>query len=480
MVRSRPELPSDSESVGRDAVESSEAKKRRRQRRRDEKRDEAAEREPEAAGEGETPAEQSEASAAVDAAPADPERWRREVAAETAFRERVALTELASRLSPEAYAALERALAGRPTNWQLEKGRYLFTYLVGRRTVSVGASPLQVEQKLALSRDEPPAEPERVDDLVAEVVAPGEPIEENIRRLEPLRAEIPPGDEVRVRVAPDQPEIVVTAETVKLDEVPAARGERSESEPSEPEPGLESLESEPIESPESSPDPDVAGVERLVTEVEREVEREVAAETPAAAVDLAAATDTVPAADTASALALLEREAVDLHDLPPMRGGAPEADRPDREGPPEEPLDEREPEPAPPDTPIEPEPQAAEESPPIPGSGQTPERRSRRQRPGRGHHRSREIFRWDPDRAEVVRYPDHEMRRKARKLVRRLAAEYGIKLTPQIEAYLLGIILQPHLINGRRVYSLGLNVDTLVSVLQVLKYQFNLTRRPGV
>lgn len=473
MVRSRPELPSDSESVGRDAVESSEAKKRRRQRRRDEKRDEAAEREPEAAGAGETPAEQSEASAAVDAAPADPERWRREVAAETAFRERVALTELASRLSPEAYAALERALAGRSIDWQLEKGRYLFTYLVGKRTVPVGASPVQVEQKLALSRDEPPAEPERVDDLVAEVVAPGEPVEENIRRLEPLRAEIPPGDEVRVRVAPDQPEIVVTAEAVTLDEVPAARGKR-------PEP-------EPTESPEPSPDPDVAGVERLITEVEREVEREVTAETPAVTADLAAATDTVPAADTASALALLEREAVDLHDLPPMRGGAPEADRLDREEPSEEPPDEREPEPAPPvppDIPIEPEPQAAEEFPPIPGSGQTPERRSRRQRPGRGLHRSRgrsrEIFRWDPDRAEVVRYPDHEMRRKARKLVRRLAAEYGIKLTPQIEAYLLGIILQPHLIGGRRVYSLGLNVDTLVSVLQVLKYQFNLTRRPGV
>jgi hypothetical protein len=68
--------------------------------------------------------------------------------------------------------------------------------------------------------------------------------------------------------------------------------------------------------------------------------------------------------------------------------------------------------------------------------------------------------------------PGHGLKRRARKLVRLLARRYRLRLTPELEAYLIEIVLRPKSFGGRRHYGLGLNHDALIGVLQVLWLNF--------
>lgn len=484
MPRPRPEEPIDSAAAGADPAEESkrDADRRhadRRKRRREEAEESAAEDRAAAADKTERP---DEAEAEAASAP-DLER-RREVAAEAAFHERVALRELANRLPPETYRAIERFLAGTPAEWRLEKGRYLFTYLVGERELTVDDRPVRVEHKLAIVRDEPPAEPAALDRRIVEAVKPDAPVAATVQNLEALRTELElaPGDEVRIRLAPEQPEIVVTAEEVTVAEPPTAPEATVGPEPE----ASEAI----VVTPER--------VAAIVAEVEREVKedldvpvegaspsvRRLPTRQEAPSVDLSVgegpslerAPETVT--NFGDVLAVLDREAVNLNDLPPIAGGATEESEPARpqsnhsKNSAERPQSEApKTEPEPPPEPPEPPPADRPEFPPGP-----PAPRHRHRRPHR-RHPGREILHWEPGWAEAVRRPDHEMRKRGRKLLRRLAAEYGIKLTPDLEAYLLSILLRPRRINGRLVYGLGLNVAHLISVLQILKYNFNFTRR---
>lgn len=479
MTRPRPEQPSDPKPVEPGVeVSANDTAQRKPQRKRKRRPGESPDAEQEASTTSGDAAAESSPEPNPNKVPEEPERIRREVATELAFRERVALRELAERLPPETYQAVERALAGTSARWRLEKGRYLFIFLVGERTVSVDDQPVAVEQKLAIGRDEAPAEPAAIDRRISELIKPDAAVAENVRRLAALQSELAAGDEVRIRTAPERPEIVVTAEAVTEalpDGESVPESERVEPAALTPE-TVERIVAEVAGESETTPTPDYATIVRPETtgaEIEPPPES-------ADAVDAEAApTETIET--VADVLDVLDREAVNLHDLPPMAGGAPEGDElnqtpfqrseereagPDDEASPENPA-------APPPEVAEQPPAARESDDPVP-----PKRPHRRPRPRR--RRAERILAWEPGWVEAVRYPDHEMRKSARKMIRRLAAEYGLKLTPEMEAYLLGIVLKPRLIGGRRVYGLRLNMNTLISVLQVLKYNFNFTRPPRV
>ncbi len=70
------------------------------------------------------------------------------------------------------------------------------------------------------------------------------------------------------------------------------------------------------------------------------------------------------------------------------------------------------------------------------------------------------------------RRPSARLRRKARKLARILARRYHLKLTPELEAYLVALMLQPQTVNGRRVIGLSVNRDALLRVLSTLWLNF--------
>lgn len=463
MPRPRPEEPLD---PAADSAESATRNADRRKRRREEAEESAAE--DRAAAEAAAAAAARSDDTETEPTPdPDPERRRREMVAEAAFRERVALRELADRLPPETYRAIARFLAGTSTEWRLEKGRYLFTYLVGERELTVDDRPVRIEHKLVIARDEPPTEPAALERRISEAVEPDAPVAVTVRNLEALRPELKlaPGDEVRIRPTPDQSEVVVTAAEVTVvepapgPERPADSDERGAAAGSEPETAGDVITPERVAA--------------IVAAVERE-----AAPSPAGLPESAepsAAPETVT--DFGDVLAVLDREAVSLNDLPPMAGGAAEEPEPDRPGP-EAPETEPPPPPEPPEPPPPepPEPPPPIDRPEFPPGGPAEPRNRRHHRPHRRHPR-REILNWEPGWTEVVRRPDHEMRKRGRKLIRRLAAEYGLTVTPDLEAYLLAILLQPHRRNGRLVYGIGLNVPHLISVLQVLKYNFNFTRR---
>jgi pilus assembly protein FimV len=449
--------------VGRDDEPDLHSKKRRKRRENEEQEETQAEDQAESA---DSALAESDVRESEETAPEQPdlETIQREIAAETAFRERVALTEIMNRLSPEGRTIVEHALAATSLEWRLEKGRHLFRALVGERTVPTDSGPARVEQVVALDRDEPPAPPEQVDALLTNVLSEKRQPAEIIQRLEPLKAVMPEGDEIRIAI-PKAPEIVVTAEAVEAapeEEPPARELEEPETEPNRP--AVEKIVAEIQREPEVEVDPEPKeSRQQPKPDAELPADQDVVPETPVSQVDLP------------QVLEVLEREAVDLNELPPIRGGAPEADglSPEEITELEELLENVEPLEDP-----ELQPEVETESPVegviVPQVPEPSEPKRRRPKSRKG----RQILAWNPEIGVVERTPDYRMKKKARKLVRRLAAEYGIKLTPQIEAYLLAIVLRPHLIDGRRVYSLGLNIDKLVAVLGVLKYNFNQTRRP--
>jgi len=358
------------------------------------------------------------------------EATRRAIAAEAAFRERVALQELVDRLPERSAQAISEALERVPGRWSVERGRHVFSRLVGEREVTIQDQPVQVEHRISLLRDEaPPTEPDEIERKLIALFKPDVPPEKIVAQLEPLRAELAEGDEVTVE-APDSEPVIITSDEVRVVRPAAAE-----------------------QTPRPLPIP--TQVERAVQEI---VHEPLGLAEPLELAEPALERPT----PIRQAVAVLEREAVDLNELPVIAGGAAEADEAATEEPPE-----REPEffpeelELPEEAPELSEAEAPEPTPPAPVPDRERPKRPRRQK-------SPKVIVWEPGWPEAIMGPDVALRKKARKLIRRLAAEYHVRLTPNLEAYLLAILLRPGVVNGRKVYSLGFNVETAIRVMSVL------------
>ncbi|MDP9212042.1 MAG: hypothetical protein M3N59_02085, partial [bacterium] len=88
------------------------------------------------------------------------------------------------------------------------------------------------------------------------------------------------------------------------------------------------------------------------------------------------------------------------------------------------------------------------------------------------YERGGEAPRWVPDRA---------FRLKARKLIRRLAFRHGLKLSTEMETFLLQILLRPRIMNGRAVHGMTVNLDVLIRTVEGLRehYPLYIRRRPA-
>lgn len=159
-----------------------------------------------------------------------------------------------------------------------------------------------------------------------------------------------------------------------------------------------------------------------------------------------------------SVLNLIAEHAHYLEELPPMAGGSPELDQPTghRSARTTRPNRSAGPPPRPPRTVV---------------VNNRPVHRS--------HISGDEIFLpvsrageavavWERGWTESRNVPGTRLTRSARKLIRLLARRYGIRLTPELEAYLLEIALHPHAARGQTVYSLGHNREALVRTLAVI------------
>ncbi|MSU76328.1 hypothetical protein EXS54_02585 [Patescibacteria group bacterium] len=396
------------------------AKAKSKKRRKRDEAEEAKREKDEAVEKDGQEVEEAEANVEV---PEPDEQERREITLEAVFRERIALQELAERLPSEAYQQIVEALSKLPGTWSVEKGRHVFTRLISEREIPVGEQTVTVEHRLALNREESPAEPEVIERKIAEAIKPDEPIEQTVSRLESVVSELAPDDEVRVSVSEDTPDIVITPDTARIDEP------------------VQGTEPQPV-----APD--------RVTEIVNEIIHEELEPLPP---------EPVEPRSLDRVLDILEQNALDLNELPPIAGGAPEAE----EGIPE--AEDGEPIELSLEKPFEiPEEIISPPVEPLPDTPPEPAPQPRQKRSSRHRRHAPEILNWEPGFPEVVRRPDEQMKRKGRKLIRRLAAEYHLKLTPDIEAYLLAILLRPGVVNGRKVYSLGINVETVVRVMGVL------------
>lgn len=263
--------------------------------------------------------------------------------------------------------------------------------------------------------------PERVQPL--EVVIPTEVVESLIEdeQLSVPSSErtLPPADDLIAELEEFIAEILDEA-----DEIPETSESRSENAPTSSEVDIERDRSEPrAESVTSAPE-----VSEVIT---REAEPSKLS------------TD----AELGSALAALEQTAFET--LPPLAGGSGEAPRTPAK------RSERrlEPEDAKPIQPYE-----------LPSV----------ERPGHRSSRSAEraIYEHERHYQHVEHPPDERMKRKARKLIRLLARRYHLKLTPELQAYLLEILLAPKIVNGRRLWGLSLHREELIRILQTLWLQF--------
>lgn len=432
---------------------------------------------PKPEGEPDEPTEPAEPPSPELPEPTFSESERRELRAEVEFRRRVELSEVANRLPAETRRRVLESLQHYDGEWHLERRRYLYNRLVRERVLE-SAGRVVVEQRFALRRDNPPPTPEALDETVAQAVLALER-DTPESALDRVQAALPPEDELVVTIdpPPDAPaeaprRLRVTAEGVSLLAVegpPIASGvEPSAGDSSEP-PDSPAISPAPESAPELElgggpvelPPQEDAAVEEAVRAVWEEPDEPRSPEIPSTSQSEPAEvpeTPPAPAAESAPQPTPLESALAELADH----------------------LDEL----------VSPDlPQAAG------GSGEVPDERRRRRHPPRmttaKHSPSRATVDLDPllaikpsregerrvyarerEWSEPRQVPDRRLRRKARKLVRILARRYGIRLTPELEAYLLEIMLRPDTVRGRRVYGLGLHRETLLRTLAVLQVNF--------
>lgn len=491
-------------------AESARRKKAKEEAAKAEAGKEAGDDENEDAGEdSEAPRDRTPDSSRVEAG----ERAREE------FQRRVALAEVASRLDdPEEARFIREAVEQHGGEWYLERGRYLLSRLVRTEAVAVGAQTVRIEQRYAILEDGPPKPPKRLAERIKAAVKDSEEGAEPAVAFAEVRAEVRPKDEVvvtldapgaperRFRITPEavvevdvedearqsavlegqpQPrELREVAQTIEPDTDRPVEAIRRESSPAEETAAIESSGEEETgrDHPEALPDDTDATFNELLERVWEEADTEGA--TPVIETEIEEAgqtkepgasgrepqpmnapetgTDEIPREDqpeptpeTAEAdsfpeaLDRLSEHIVEVSELPPVRGGSGER--------PPAPLDRRD------------------------------DRRMRR-RPPRARYDARrgiiervppmaippsrraemDIFVQEREWREPRRLPDARMRRKAKTLVRLLARRYGLKLTAEIEVYLMEILLRPGRAGDRVVYGLGLHREELLRVLETL------------
>ncbi len=430
----------------------------------------------------------------------EPEAVRR-LAAEAAFRKRVALTELEEKLGDEeAYEAVRDVLERSGGQWHLERGRHLLHRLVSETTVEEAepSAVRGVSVKLATRRESEPVAPrelvERVTAACEEPAATGESIERIAAAVEALPDEddlsvtvrTTDNGEVRVEVNPDAVRAVTEreGEKVVLDERarphrPASVTEVGSSVPS----AVEDIRDDVVEagppapaaSSESAPEPAPVPGGEVVGEIPDDLEAIEDEPLPPE-----------PRTPLGKAIGRIEVAWWET-EVPPVAGGSPELDE-TTEAPDEwerQPESARHPELSEEerrelDEQLDRQREEREteetllEGPPLPKPPQDRPKRRTHRRPVRviTYERGGEAPRWVPDR---------EFRQKARKLIRRLAFRYGLKLSTEMETFLLQILLRPRLVNGRLVHGMTVNLDVLIRTVGSLREHYPLytRRRPA-
>lgn len=374
-------------------------------------------------------------------------------------------------------AALAERFGG---TWELERGRYTYAWLTHQEQLTRDGQSVVVSTRLKLHRppNAPPPTPSLAE-RVTELLDPEESAEENAKALALLMDKIPEGDVLSVSwQSPEGVEqnLVINPETERKIFVSPERQATGTAQSAEQDgqaksesPVSDVIEREVLRVPPaelSVPSVDGQKFDHFLAQIWQEPEP-AESDRPAASNDLQEMLDE------------LAKHADRLVELPPIGGGAdiPEmgsesiGDNVSDELP-ERPFDEPSEEPPSPSPPPAEEPECPE-PPADPQRARRPVRRPTRSvgRPLGGTVNVLERH-WADPRPR----PDSELRNKARKLIRMMASEYGIRLTPELEAYLLAILLRPHRIGRRSVLGLGLNREHFLAVLSVIKLNFQANR----
>lgn len=409
-----------------------------------------------------------------------PESELRKIAAEAAFRRRVELAELRESVGEEAYAEL-RERYGSDMRWYLEEGPLLLRAVVAETEPEDG--PVEkVAIQYAVTRETEPVPPakvvERITAAFSEPVPAGAAAERSVsdtpgqtpeatpevtsetasRKAEALAREMPAEESVELVVdTSDRGPVFVSIDrgTVEVHETASEDSPVVMERAVGPEPSAASGSADPL-----------AEAERVASETAAEPlpERQM------------------PEQGFARALEAVER-AWAAERLPPIAGGSPELDEPAPAGPdrppsespdapkdsketPSETPEERERKPS--ERPPEPEPPAA---PSAPGAELREPKRPRRRSP---HVRTRvPEYRGRPAEG-MPPLPDADTRRRAKRMLRKLAARFGLRLTPDLEGYLMQIVFRVRFVDGRFRRGLGVNIDVLIRIMEALRSHYPL------
>ncbi|MEX2043627.1 MAG: hypothetical protein WD926_01905 [Patescibacteria group bacterium] len=398
-----------------------------------------------------------------------PESEVRKIAAEAAFRRRIELAEFRESVGEEAYAEL-RERHGPDMRWYLEEGPLLLRAVVAETEPEDGPVG-RIAVRYAVAREtEPPPPAETVERVTAAFSEPapenarGVTLETATRKAEALAREIPPEESVELVVdTTDRGPVFVSVDraTVEVHET------ASEDSPIAVKRDVEPPPTAAVEPATSEPAPaSLEAAERIASEATAEPSPE----------------RPEPDRGLARTLEMIERAWV-AERLPPIAGGSPELDevgppaanRPPaeshdvpkdpKETPLEIPEERRE---KPPERP--PEPETTDEpslSPAERGEPKRPRRRRSRTRMRVPEYHGRPAERMPP-------LPDADTRRRARKMLRKLAARFGLRLTPDLEGYLMQIVFRVRYMDGRLRRGIGVNIDILIRIMEALRSHYPL------
>lgn len=406
---------------------------------------------------------------------------------------RVELDTAIKRLPAEVQRFIEARISDR-TGWHLERRRRLFTWLVRRETRVINDTEVEIDHRLAVRRTEQAYDTEELDRHIERALC-NDQEEDAAAELAQAARMLPEGDEVRIKddVDDDPCEFILRREGVER--VPAPQPVQTESPIADaPEPAGDSdpdsagetvadvrpdeieydlprepLANDPVEAgpdipPVTAESPSVdlaelpevadAWYEDAVTEAWQDDARDSVEEHPdPAAPDRESAVGKEPVPGEAppldEALEALADQADKLEDLPPVAGGSPELDDERRRRRRTEVVVEN-----------------------RPWTG-TPETRPHRRVFLPLSERGEQVAVWESGWTESRAVPGDRLKRSARKLIRLLARRYRIRMTPELEAYLLEIALRPTARGNQRIFSLGANRENLVRTIQVIWLNYN-------
>ncbi|HEY8108543.1 MAG TPA: hypothetical protein VIF43_00835 [Patescibacteria group bacterium] len=444
--------------------ERDEESRKRRKRRKEEREAAAAEEERAEETDVEEKPEAPEEGPDVEVEPPS-EAEVRKVAAEAAFRRRVELAELRDAIGEDAYAEL-REEHGPGLSWYLEEGPVLLRSVVAETEPEAGLVR-RIRLKFDVARETNPVPPPRMIAAVREAFREPVPAKNLVVQAEAVAADFPREEtaELTVETEDHGPVLVV----IECGEVTVHESE----DPDSPVIGKRVVPAGPDSAPpaETAP-PTVRDVEAIVAESAADPE------------------PPLPESSFAVTLEAVERAWIERR-LPPISGGAPEPGelpldvtvRPEsrREEPviEEEPREPREERPERPPVPPVPE-DADQEQGPSPSPRERRPGASQSSRPRRPRIRFPELPEI-PLPEGLPPLPDAETRRKAKRMLRKLASRFGLRLTPDLEGYLMQIVFRLRYVDGRLRRGIGVNIDVLTRIMEALREHYPLysPKRPS-